>query len=323
MGARANYVIIEDGKIAIYYAHWGAMSIPAVVMNGPTATSVYIRDMGSTDRLMNDMWAEGGILLDADRRALLFFGGENTMFSPPLQRLLLRVMRREWQGWSVAWAGRGIVDFGTYPGVADSLGINPSTLIMRKERIIEYPYAEATIRDPHENPWVYTVITVTWEDGRVGDYTFDKTLDGYLLFGPHLLDILRERVSDTLPCEEDENGDAPRDGALINTTAQSIWIWRSSPLYSAPLERIEHVWPGWTADEHFEGLGRQVALSGRNPAIVAFSYDQVAKQLLSDLTRDFEDSNQLLPAVEQRRDELIRLLQEAIREETLDWLPLR
>jgi len=354
MGARANYVLIEDGAISIYYSHWGAMSVPAVVIDGPDATIAYIRELGPDAVLMEDNWAEGGILLDVDRRALLFFGGENIMFSPPWQRIFLRMMRFVWQGWSVAWAGREIFDIASYPGVADFLEINPSSLIMSVEPETYQPYSEAKIRNPHENPWVYTVITVTWEDGRVSDYTFDSALDGYLLFGPNLLDDLREREPDELPCEESSGEiiyfDAPdqglREGVYIDTGERAMWIMHDKPVYSAKPELIAQIWPDWSVNEHFEGLGRQVVLSGRNPSLVAAPYEQVALELIGDLMTGHRDDNDsvsrliaqaladrpteqstqdneiayptplppLLPAAE-RRAHLIALLQQALQDD--------
>lgn len=296
MGARVNYVLIEGGVISVYYSKWGAAEVPAVVIDGPDATRAYIRDEGpTTDSLLDDIWAEGGILLDLDRRTLLYFGGENIRFSPPWRRILLHMLRRVWQGWSIAWAGRGIIDIASYPGVAEFLRINPSILIKRNERVIDQPYTEAKIRNPHENPWIYTVITVTWEDGRVSDYTFDSALDGYLLFGPSLLDILRE--PDELPCEEssgeiiyfDAPDQGPREGAYIDTGARAMWIMHDKPVYSAKPERIAQIWPDWSVNEHFEGLGRQVALSGRSPALVAAPYDQIEAEIVGDLMHGHND----------------------------------
>lgn len=238
---------------------------------------------------MNDIWAEGGILLDIDGRALLFFGGENIRFSPPWQRIFLRMVRRVWPGWSVAWAGRGIVGIAEYPGVAKFLRIDPSTLIKSNERVTDQPFAEAKIRNPRENPWVSTVITVTWEDRRVCDYTFDSALDGYLLFGPCLLDVLRERETDDLPREESDDDSLPREGAYINTVSRAMWVWHYNPVYSAKLERIEQIWPDWSVNEHSEGLGRQVALSGRSPALVAAPYHQIEAEIVGDLMHGHND----------------------------------
>jgi hypothetical protein len=290
MGARVNYVLIEGEVISVYYSKWGAQSVPTVVIDGPEATLAYIRDEGpTTESLMDDIWAEGGILLDMDRHALLFFGGENIMFSPPWQRIFLRMVRHVWQGWSIAWAGRGIIDLASYPGVAEFLRIDPSSLIKRNERVIDQPFAEAKIRNPHEKPWAYTVITVTWEDGRVCDYTFDSALDGYLLLGPGLLDVLRERETDNLPREEPDDDSLPREGTYIDTVSQAMWVWHYRPVYSAKPERIAQIWSGWNVNEHFEGLGRQVALSGRSPALVAAPYEQVEAELVGDLMHGHND----------------------------------
>lgn len=72
MGARANYVLIEGGAISIYYSHWGAQSVPAVVIDGPEATIAYIRELGPDAGLMDDIWAEGGIPLDRSERVMPF-----------------------------------------------------------------------------------------------------------------------------------------------------------------------------------------------------------------------------------------------------------
>lgn len=326
MGARANYVIIEDGAIDIYYSHWGAMYVPEVVIDGPEATRAYIRDEApTTGSLMNDIWAEGGILLDMDRRSLLFFGGENIRFSPPWQRIFLHMMRSVWQGWSVAWAARGIVDIGAYPGVAESLRIDPASLIQSRDRVIEQAYDAAKIRNPHENPWIYTVITVTWEDGQVADYTFDSALDGYLLFGPDLLVILREREPDTLPREEDSGAityfnapdQDPREGVYINMASRTMWVMHYRPPYSVKPESIEQIWHGWSVNERFEGLGYQVALSGRSSALVAAPYNQVEEEIIGDLMSGHRDEGSSDPSQsahsEERRVRLTTLLQDALK----------
>ena len=45
MGNRAHYILIEDGQLHIFYSHWGALTIPAVIASGPEATLAYIREL--------------------------------------------------------------------------------------------------------------------------------------------------------------------------------------------------------------------------------------------------------------------------------------
>jgi hypothetical protein len=110
MGNRANYVLIEEGHHQIYFSRWGAPTIPSVLLSGPVATIAFVRALTPDDEILDEVWAEGGMLLDIDNRRLRFFGGVKVASAPYLQRPLLRVLRRLWPGWSVEWALLGIAD---------------------------------------------------------------------------------------------------------------------------------------------------------------------------------------------------------------------
>ncbi|HET9980070.1 MAG TPA: hypothetical protein VFQ32_06490 [Ktedonobacterales bacterium] len=290
MGARANYVIIEDGAIDIYYSHWGAMSVPAVVIDGPKATSDYIRDLSPFDRLMNDTWAEGGILLDADTHTLLFFGGKELPRRPDLRRLFLRAIRLTWPEWLISWATHGVVDFAEYPGVAAFLEIDPASVRDTSEYAVEKPYPEAKIRNPHRNPWIWAVITVAWDDGRVTDYTFDDFADGYLIHGPDLLGILRDCAPDILPREDGDGQHVPLGGGYIDVTEHVLWAWNDGPVSPTYIERLAHAWPGWRVAENLDGLTHQVRLSGRDPALVAVPVEEAVATLIKELASGLDDS---------------------------------
>jgi hypothetical protein len=132
MGSRASYVLIEHGAVAVDYSHWGAQSVPSMVIGGPAETSAYIRVLQREHALQDSTSAEGGILLDTDTHTLIFWGGEDINSRPYLRPLFLPLVRRIWEGWSVLWATRGIVDLAhlaAYPGVAQALDIDPASVI--------------------------------------------------------------------------------------------------------------------------------------------------------------------------------------------------
>ena len=52
MGHRANYVVIENGKTEIYYTHWGAVTLPIVLLSGPEGTLEYARELEQKQNLM-------------------------------------------------------------------------------------------------------------------------------------------------------------------------------------------------------------------------------------------------------------------------------
>jgi hypothetical protein len=284
MGHRATYVLIEDGTTATYYSHWGAKVVPAVVLGGFAATRAYLRALAPADGLLDTVWAEGGILLDGSTHTLLFWGGELLRDRPDLRRLFLPSVRLRWPGWIVAWATHGVVDFAAHPGVAQALGQDSASLL--HDNLMEWTtYAEVEIRAPAEDPWIATVLTVRWEDGKVSDYTLGYEPQGYLTFGPDLLAILRGSATGALPRE---NGDAkdgpPMGGAYADVPARVLWVWQDSTRHPAFVEHLRTAWPGWQVEELIDGLAQQVALTGRDPALVAAPRDQEIAELLGEVT---------------------------------------
>lgn len=43
MGDRANYAIVERGKLSLYYSHWGALTVAEDIFWGPVRTEEFIR----------------------------------------------------------------------------------------------------------------------------------------------------------------------------------------------------------------------------------------------------------------------------------------
>lgn len=262
MGHRASYVLIEDGTTQIYYSHWGAHRAPEHLLAGPKHTMAFLRTLKPATELLDTTWAEGGILLDADRRRLLFWGGEDISFCPYLRRVFLPVLGHLWPGWSVEWATQGIVDFARYLGIA-----------------LEDVLAGDVF---HRIP---ALLTVRWEDGRIADYLFDIPMDDQmgdiLEAGPSGLDILRDKGSSAVPNE----GDYPcEEGAYVDMKAKEIWIWQWRTLDPRYLWALEDYWPGWRIEGHVDGIVRQVQLSGRDPSSVAMPEDKAIEELIEVLT---------------------------------------
>jgi hypothetical protein len=98
MGHRANYALIEDGRLQLYFSRWGALTIPAVVLSGPEDTIAYVRNHTLTDGLLNNTWAEGVIFIDVDAKTMKRSGGDDIDLKPYLQRPLLKAVRSLWLG---------------------------------------------------------------------------------------------------------------------------------------------------------------------------------------------------------------------------------
>lgn len=74
MGCRANYVEIRDGSFFTFqYSHWGADNTCRLLASGNLRDPLEEED----DRprgWLDDVFAEGGYLVDHDRKLILYFG---------------------------------------------------------------------------------------------------------------------------------------------------------------------------------------------------------------------------------------------------------
>lgn len=284
MGNRANYVLIEGGRPEIYFSRWGAPSIPAVLLSGPETTIAYVRALIPDDDLQDCVWAEGGVVLNLDRRELLFFGGGRIETTPYLRRPLLLALRACWPGWSVEWARFGIADLALSLGwevgkVLDTEFDDPK-LLHSSDPLIH----ERAVRVAYELKHTKSIFSVQWSDGDVLDYWLAPLTDAALSLGPRLLELLKGLLTTALPREWDAN--IPGSGAFVDATTQAIWTWDRGELDPRKLAAIARRWPGWHVDGHVEGLVRQVLLSGRDPAAVTLPEERAISELVEELTHD-------------------------------------
>src|SRR4051812_42715096 len=110
MGQRANLILVQGGRHQLYYTHWRANTLPRDLFWGPDHASRFIRIQQPTTEWLDEVWAEGGAVMDHDARVLLLYGGEDILYDVPLRRLYLRALARVWDGWEIRWAHEGIAD---------------------------------------------------------------------------------------------------------------------------------------------------------------------------------------------------------------------
>ncbi len=294
MGNRANYVIVEHGQAQIFYSRWGAVTIPSVLLSGPEGTLAYIRQLTPDESLLDDVWAEGGVLVNVDTHCALFWGG-SIATCPYLRRPLLAALSLLWSGWSIDWAQFGVADLAQSIGwevsqVLDNQCVHRAFLtgseaIVTETHVVESLHAE----DPK------TILSIRRNTGDVKDYLlmleefFDDddpqtyhylaTLYRVLSLGPRLLNILPAESTTILPREGSEQ--EPQKGAYLDEEMQTIWIWENKTLDARYLEAVARRWPGWQVQGHVEGMVRHVILSGRDPAGVKMSDQQAIQELIT------------------------------------------
>ena len=111
MGHRANLVLVENKEPIIYYTGRRAQETPNILAQGLNFCEKYFSEFDEVGWLMDNAFAEGGILIDKDNKKILIFGGGDISYTPALQRLYCKHITKIWKGWNVEWCSKGNVDF--------------------------------------------------------------------------------------------------------------------------------------------------------------------------------------------------------------------
>lgn len=273
-----------------------------MLLSGPEGTLEYIRQLTPGESLLNDVWAEGGVLVNVDRQSTLFWGGDAIAEYSYLRRPLLAALSLLWPGWSIDWAPFGVED------LARNIGWEVSQVQAQKRHLVHPAFLEgreAIITDTQlleslraKDPG--TILSVRRSSGEVKDYllTLSRSFSDkrsktvYLLdplyqvlaSGPHLLDILPAESALLLPEEGSEQELA--EGAYIDEERQTLWIWEHTTLESRYLDAVAVRWPGWQVQGHVEGIVRHITLSGRDPATVRIAERQAVQELITALAEE-------------------------------------
>ncbi|MCY7556816.1 MULTISPECIES: hypothetical protein [Paenibacillus] len=98
--------------------HWCANTLPKDLFLGEQHAVKFIEMQKRVDESgwLDDVWAEGGAIVDLDKKKLVFYGGEDILYNVPLRNFYLKLMRTIWSGWEIAWAYEGILDLANYVG---------------------------------------------------------------------------------------------------------------------------------------------------------------------------------------------------------------
>ncbi|WP_245233836.1 hypothetical protein [Mycobacterium sp. PS03-16] len=117
MGNRANFVIVENGDWRLYYSHWGGCRMLDALVGGPELAVRYVESLRRCpkDEWVSPMWADGGAVVDLDRRRLLFFG-DSVMTEMNERRAVLQALSVVWPGYEIGWAYDGTVEIAGYVG---------------------------------------------------------------------------------------------------------------------------------------------------------------------------------------------------------------
>jgi len=284
MGHRANLVIVDHDGWRLHYSHWAANGIYRWLAAGPDPAMAFVlaqRQVDVRHGWLNDVWCEGGTVVDTVARRLLWFGND-VMSDLPERRAYSRLLSETWPGWRVDWAYDGVGDLAAHVGIdraaVRALDMKELTAAPRIALEINAPRARDNVEPPPNRQEWYDLLTVRTADGGSA-WALTHQLHGHPAWlGPPLLDQLpgpgfdRLRLA-ALPCA----------GLHIDVPAREVGIWVSG-ICPGLLPALDEQWPGWSVTFWHDRYERQLAAAEHAVTVPACdegrALDRLAKFLL-------------------------------------------
>ena len=122
MGRRANYFLIEAGKVDVRFANWGGPSLPRDLFFGPEVAAALFRAHEPATHLLDEVFCEGAALLDF---------GWHLIDDPVVRAHHEALLREAYQGWTVLARYEALVEIHQYLGwdpepIRVNLDLNPT-----------------------------------------------------------------------------------------------------------------------------------------------------------------------------------------------------
>jgi hypothetical protein len=244
MGHRANLVLVEGAGYQLFYSHWCAIRLTTDLFWGPEHAVKFVRMQRPVDRetgWQDDVFAEGGAVVDLNRKHLLFFGGEDVLSDVPLRRAYLELLARTWPGWTVEWACEGIADLAAYVG-------RPRESVLNSR---EYDASSGRLQPPRDEHKRHTrlVGSARLPDGTVRLYPLLGDITYYLACGEKLVDAVGPTTGLPRLSLQDWTSSFPGGGFHLDLARRQLGFWKAS---EAPgiVQRLTSRWPDWDLRWH-------------------------------------------------------------------------
>ncbi len=226
MGNRANFVIVKDQDWQLYYSHWAGCRILDALIGGPELALRYARSLRPCpkDEWVNPLWADGGAVVDLDRRRMLFFGDE-LMVGMAERRAVMSALAAVWGEYAIGWAYDGTAELAGYVGAE----LPPYRLDMLP-----------TNRLTHDRNTLCDLVSIVDTTGRLR--MWPPWHFGQAWHGPALLDKLPRRGVRRLTL-----GAIPEGGVHIDVPRKIVGVWQTADTMGI-FQALPDLWSGWQTE---------------------------------------------------------------------------
>ena len=239
MGLDANLIILGQDACERYESCNRGRTLDQDLFWGPHHALAYIRAQGPFDGWVEEIRASGGVVLDLERKHLLWFGGEISRERVALQRIHHELMTHIWAGWTIRHA------FGDVGELADYIGLNRSLVLSEECEPRPLQFSAEKILKARREKWVSTLASFRVSESEIRCGQLPHSLQQLLpVYGEAL--ALSEELQNW-PTTLDLNwntGPVVWQGFHADLPMRSLFYWSTESHSDFP-RRIQQQWPGW------------------------------------------------------------------------------
>ena len=229
MGQRANYILIENNKQVIHYNHWRANCIASDLYLGEKRFLEFVKSCRLSDVLLNEVWIEGCVIIDTDRRKLYFWSLEFGVTSAT--NLYLNELQDKWKDWSITLLYNKMYDVERV--------LNIDYLSHQEQMSVPINTAEEIISDKVSEFGNAVIVIKTQLQTHITQLG-SISVDGVLNYGESVVDILLSKNRYELPKEEE---DKVFETLIIDTVNKELIIDKSE---FGLWEQCQSKWSGYS-----------------------------------------------------------------------------
>lgn len=271
MGNRANIVLVDHEGWQLRYSHWAGCRLLDALLAGPELATRYILAQQTSEFWTDELWSDGGLVLDLVERRLLFFG-EELMSTMNERRAMFQVLQLLWPDYTISWAYGATAEIAAYVGAPVPLHDSPS---------------EPELKLSGDTAHLHHLVTVVDRIGRVRAWPLWWGSSA-AWHGPEVLQMLPGAGEPSLRLEI-----LPESGVYINVPNKTLGVWMTNPVPGL-LRMLPRLWPGWRTefwedrfDEQLRRCGSQITA----PAVDIADGARAARSWLQKrVFQSYEDS---------------------------------
>ena len=268
MGYRSSFVVVANER--------------------PEMTLDYIRSLEPREYLIDNVFCEGGILLDMDHKKVLFFADvicEDEV--PGITDIFLEMVKFKWSNWDIEYTANGVLDFGRYVKL-DKITLQDLDASARMDGLYfeeDDPLLEIRISKFEAEDCQRTLITIQYKKSTIKDYGTSFNAVSVLCLGSEFVNKFQTKKSRKI-----ESAVAIHESIFIDPSAKKVEAWVKEEDFDKFYSLFVQKWPGYQILENKKGLTHHYRLSGKNPNDALPTKVQIIEFITKEIIKDIRDN---------------------------------